>query len=235
MTIAATCHYKKAFGFYFCDLSGSLFINSNDNVLSEGRHREGKEDRNILHVEIFNSTVHFIPNILFHKFKNLKSLYFYNAKPITLDEQSFSSCSNLTFLTLSENRIKRLPVGVFQECNNLQSIELIKNDISNVIKDTFKGLSHLIRLNLSQNNITVIYSGAFDSLPHLTILNLAHNQIQKIHSMSLNVLGNLRILDVTSNDCINKNFLDITNVQISVIPDFQKCFENFDLIINKEK
>lgn len=231
MTIAATCHYKTAFGFYFCDLSDSLFINSNDNVLSEGRHREGKDDRNILHVEIFNSTVHFIPNILFHKFKNLKSLYFYNAKPITLDEQSFSNCSNLTFLTLSENRIKRLPVGIFHECNNLQSIELIKNDISTVFKDTFKGLSLLIRLNLSQNNITVIFAGAFDSLPHLMILNLAHNQIRKIHSTTLDVLVNLRILDATSNVCIDKNFLDVTNVQISVIPDFKKCFEHFDLLI----
>lgn len=233
MTNAAACHYKTAFGFYFCDLSGSLFINSNDNVISLGRHQEGMDDESILHVEIFNSTVHFIPNALFHKFKNLKSLYLHNARPITLDENSFSHC-NLTFLTLSENKIKRLPVRVFQECNNLQSIEFIKNDISEVFKDTFKGLYSLIRLDLSRNNISVIYAGAFDSMPHLLILNLANNQLRKIHSTSLNSLVHLRILDVTSNKCIDKNFLEVNSLQVNVIPYFKMCFENFDLLIEKE-
>ena len=235
MTLAATCNYKTAFGFYFCDLSDSFFINSNDNVMSAGRHRAGKDDRSILHVEMINSTVHFIPDVLFKKFKNLKSLYFYNAKPIILDKNSFSNCSNLTFLTLSENSIKRLPVGVFQECNNLQSIEFIKNDISEVLKDTFKGLSNLIRLNLSRNKITVIYAGAFDAMPHLLILNLANNQMRKIHSTSLISLVNLRILDATSNICIDKSFLDINSVRVNVIPYFEMCFENFYLLIENEK
>lgn len=234
MTIAATCHYKTVFGFYFCDLSGSLFINLNDNVISVGGHREGMDDESILHVEVFNSTVHFIPNVFFHKFKNMQSLYLHNARPITLDENSFSNCNNLTFLTLSENKIKRLPVGVFQECNNLQSIEFTKNDISEVFKDTFKGLSSLIRLDLSRNSISVIYAGAFDSMPHLLILNLANNQLRKIHSTLLNSLVHLRILDVTSNICIDKNFLDINSVQVNVIPYFEICFENFDLLIEKE-
>ena len=234
LTLAARCQYKTAFGFYFCDLSGSVFINSNDNAISVGRHQEGKDDESILHVEMFNSTVHYIPNVLFHKFKNMKSLYFHNARPITLDKKSFSNCINLTFLTLSENRIKRLPDGVFQECHNLQSIELIKNDINEVFQDTFKGLSSLIRLNLRGNSISVIYAGAFDSMPQLLILNLAKNQLQKIHSTSLNSLVHLRILDAKSNICIDGNFVDINNVQVKVIPYFEKCFENFNLLIEKE-
>ncbi|CAO1428151.1 unnamed protein product [Diamesa tonsa] len=234
MTFAARCQYKTAFGFYFCDLSGSMFINPTDNVISVGGHHEEKDDDSILHVELFNSTVHFIPNALFHKFKNMKSLYFHNARPITLDENSFSNCNNLTFLTLSENRIKRLPDGVFQECYNLQSIELIKNDISEVFKDTFKGLSRLIRLNLSGNNISVIYAEAFDSMPHLLILNLANNQLRKVHSTSLNRLVHLRILDATSNICINRIFVNINSVKVNVIPYFEMCFKNIDELIEKE-
>lgn len=235
ISFAAMCHYKTAFGFYFCDLSGSLFINSNDNIMSAGIHREGKDDRSISHVEVFNSTVHFIPNVLFNKFQNLNSLYLYNARPISLDENSFSNCSNLVFLTLSENRIKRIPVGVFQECNNLDSIDLIKNDISEVFQNTFKGLNNLIRLNLSHNNISVIFAGAFDSMPRLSILNFADNQIQKIHSTSLHTLVHLRILDASSNICIDKSFMNIHNVQANVISYFEICFKNFNLSMEIEK
>ncbi|XP_028306425.1 keratocan [Gouania willdenowi] len=107
---------------------------------------------------------------------------------------------NLENLSLSRNRISKIPVGVFSQLNKLNLLDLQSNKLMDdaVTEVSLKGLTNLVQINLAKNqlstmpiglpatttqlyldgnNIEKIPAGYFKGLPRVAFLRLNHNKL----------------------------------------------------------
>uniref|UniRef100_A0A8C5GZC2 Keratocan n=1 Tax=Gouania willdenowi TaxID=441366 RepID=A0A8C5GZC2_GOUWI len=86
---------------------------------------------------------------------------------------------NLENLSLSRNRISKIPVGVFSQLNKLNLLDLQSNKLMDdaVTEVSLKGLTNLVQINLAKNQLSTMPIG----LPATTTqLYLDGNNIEKI-------------------------------------------------------
>ena len=74
---------------------------------------------------------------------------------------------NLQTLRLSNNQLKKLPVGVFNGLANLESLHLDTNQLQTLPVGAFNGLTSLLGLNLDNNQLQTLPVGVFNGLPKL--------------------------------------------------------------------
>uniref|UniRef100_A0A3P9JNN1 Relaxin family peptide receptor 2a n=1 Tax=Oryzias latipes TaxID=8090 RepID=A0A3P9JNN1_ORYLA len=84
---------------------------------------------------------------------------------------------NVTWLSLKNNKIQRLPDFVFLEYNALERLFLQNNSLQVVSKHAFSGLHSLKKLFLSENLISSLSPGVFRDLNQLEWLMLDHNPL----------------------------------------------------------
>jgi Leucine-rich repeat (LRR) protein len=127
-----------------------------------------------------------------------------------INEGTFDSLTNLTFLDLSNNQINEIKVKTFDSLTNLTSLFLNNNQINEIKVKTFDSLTNLTYLDLSNNQINEINEGTFDSLTDLTGLYLKNNQIIEIKVKTFDSLTNLTYLDLSNNQIneINEGTFD---------------------------
>lgn len=83
-------------------------------------------------------------------------------------------------LSLSNNRLYRLPSDAFIHQSALQTLRLSFNFLKQVARASFSGLINLRELHLDNNNISVIEEGALTQLPKLIKICLNNNALQRI-------------------------------------------------------
>uniref|UniRef100_A0A671NKW0 Relaxin receptor 2-like n=1 Tax=Sinocyclocheilus anshuiensis TaxID=1608454 RepID=A0A671NKW0_9TELE len=88
--------------------------------------------------------------------------------------------SNVTWLSLKNNRIRHLDDYIFSKYTQLQRLFLQSNIIQMVSSRAFGGLFSLEKLFLSQNHITYLGPGVFRDLHKLDWLVLDHNPLKTI-------------------------------------------------------
>lgn len=88
--------------------------------------------------------------------------------------------SNVTWLSLKNNRIRNLDDYIFSKYTQMQRLFLQNNIIETVSSRAFSRLFTLQRLFLSQNNITYLGPGVFRDLHKLDWLVLDHNPLKHI-------------------------------------------------------
>lgn len=163
--------------------------------------------------------------------------------------QTFELFPNLQHIFFASNNLPTLEAGTFANYYNLRSLVLHANEISIIQAGAFNGLTLLVDLNLQYNRISSLPARIFDQLLSLEVLTLHFNQITRLESNLLlnnrqlthvvlssnsinhiarNVFDNTRQLQsllLEMNTCINLNFLNIRDGDLTnILPQFSGCF-----------
>ncbi|XP_072301971.1 relaxin receptor 2a [Eucyclogobius newberryi] len=88
--------------------------------------------------------------------------------------------TNVTWLSLRSNRLRRLSDYVFSEYAALERLFLQNNSLQVISKNAFSGLYSLKRLFLSENLISLLSPGVFKDLHQLEWLMLDHNPLTSL-------------------------------------------------------
>ncbi|KAK7125645.1 hypothetical protein R3I93_021120 [Phoxinus phoxinus] len=118
--------------------------------------------------------------------------------------------SNVTWLSLKNNRIRILDDHIFSKYIQLQRLFLQNNTIQVVSSHAFSGLFTLEKLFLSQNHITYLGPGVFRDLHKLDWLVLDHNPLK---SITRDTFIGLRSL----------TFLSMVNTSLMWLPNSSLC------------
>ncbi|XP_025085643.1 leucine-rich repeat neuronal protein 1-like [Pomacea canaliculata] len=123
--------------------------------------------------------------------------------------------SSLVTLDLANNDIDHLHEAL-TSLHSLQRLSLHNNSITVLTLGMFDGLFQLQVLDLSHNDISTIEPHAFASLPFIKTLDLSHNQLTALDNQQLFGLESVAVLNVSGNkirDLSNATFLNFTYLQ----------------------
>ena len=95
----------------------------------------------------------------------------------TVEQYSLRGYSQLEYLFLGENSIRRISPRAFLYMPSLKELSLLNNKISSLDNDAFVGLSNLTQLDLKGNNICNFDVTIFQHTPNIRILDLSKNNI----------------------------------------------------------
>ncbi|XP_070331030.1 relaxin receptor 1 isoform X2 [Odocoileus virginianus] len=110
-----------------------------------------------------------------------------------------SVSSNVTFMSLRRNLIRKLPPNVFKRYHGLQTLCLQNNKIRSVSVYAFRGLYNLTKLYLSHNRITLLKPGVFEDLHRLEWLIIEDNHLNRISPLTFYGLNSLILLVLMNN------------------------------------
>ncbi|XP_027423036.1 relaxin receptor 1 isoform X7 [Bos indicus x Bos taurus] len=110
-----------------------------------------------------------------------------------------SVSSNVTFMSLRRNLIRKLPPNVFKRYHGLQTLCLQNNKIRSVSVYAFRGLYSLTKLYLSHNRITLLKPGVFEDLHRLEWLIIEDNHLNRISPLTFYGLNSLILLVLMNN------------------------------------
>ncbi|XP_072031265.1 uncharacterized protein [Amphiura filiformis] len=156
-----------------------------------------------------------IESDLFHEMESLKVLTLPNCslsqvtltnKLLLLDLSSNTLqrfpddlSTNMTHLSLNNNRLSFLNQTVFDDRSSLISLVLSQNNISFIPNDTFIHLHDLKRLNLYSNRLIEIENGFLNGLSDLVSLDLQANSLESLPSGVFKELRQLKELYLYGN------------------------------------
>ncbi|XP_067387773.1 prolargin [Emydura macquarii macquarii] len=161
-------------------------------------------------------------------------LYLQNNFIDNLSEESFKNATELRWVNLDNNRIKKLDRQVLEQMDSLAFLYMEKNQLTEVPSFLPPNLE---QLRLSRNKISKIPSGAFNKLEHLILLDLHHNQLNEriFNKNTFRGLKNLLQLNLAHNSlrklppglpsAIHQLFLDRNMIE-DIPNDYFKEFSN---------
>lgn len=163
--------------------------------------------------------------------KKISLILFKNTDLEVIGEEAFVGLSNVTTLSLNNNKIRRVHKNSFKDLINLEKIEMNSNAIESLDDDTFANnwkLQHVMMLN---NKIKIITAQLFSRNSLLLSIDLKNNEITQIEKDFNANLTKLERADFTSNLCVSENFVvargrswDYYNVK------FEKCNANYAIM-----
>lgn len=158
-----------------------------------------------------------LPTYDFFKiFYNMHSFIISNVDLNVITSETFMQATNVTYLTLSQNRLQEIPAHAFVNAQRLRNLDLSQNLINRIDSAAFVGLKNLTLLDLSINALTTFDENVLQELPSLNFLNLSYNQINQMDSNLLH-LPSLLELDLAHNGltAINHHvFNHLENLQV---------------------
>ncbi|XP_054836611.1 prolargin [Eublepharis macularius] len=165
------------------------------------------DSRNLRKVPIIPSRTHY--------------LYLQNNFIEDLPEESFKNATELRWINLDNNRIKRVDKRVLDKLESLVFLYLEKNHLREIPNNL---PSNLEQLRLSRNRISKIPPGAFNKLEHLILLDLHNNELNDavFNKNTFKGLKNLMQLNLARNilrkmppglpTAVHQLFLDKNNI-----------------------
>ena len=116
----------------------------------------------------------------------------------------FTKLKSLQVLSINNNTVKELTVGVFTGLESPQILRLNNNNISSVERGTFSGLNRLKHLELNFNNLKEISDGMFDGLNFTDELKifLGNNNLTTIPCTPFAQIPRPMTLDISENPLI---------------------------------
>ena len=205
---------------------GDLDFVAGDELQITGTHIVGRNNENVLFVEIANSTIEVIPQQYFINFRNINRFQATEVSLSTLNR--LGNCENLETLVLSSNNLQTIANDIFADCSNLLNLQLQSNVIASLSRFALRGLSKLRILNLNNNDIDVINADLFTETPELLDLGISNNNLETLNSRTLTPITNLEILRMANNrfTILNVNILEtLTQLQTLLLNGNQ--FDNF--------
>lgn len=221
-----------------------------DNNINELRNGTFQACRNLSRLWVGQSEVSAIEDEAFEGLEVLDMLVVYGNKISSINRHMFTAIKQLTYLDISNNRIESIPADTFADLTKLQFLNLIDNHLKIIDGSLFKGLISLETLSLINNLITDIHRDAFKdlaalkhlnlhgnyltqlggflkNLKNLKLLDLGKNQINAIDPQAFRYLTSLRDIHLDENICVDKQFLNINDLETEVMPKLDGCFDNY--------
>lgn len=124
----------------------------------------------------------------FNSMDNLKSLVIDGGAPNLneLGERSFSGCSNIEELDLSNSKLTSIPEGAFAYCKNLKTIKL-PSTITSIGDEAFYNCQSLTNIEgLDKCNLKSIGSAAFSNCKALENLDFSQSTFTNVPSKAFN-------------------------------------------------
>uniref|UniRef100_A0A3Q2X7X3 Platelet glycoprotein V-like n=1 Tax=Haplochromis burtoni TaxID=8153 RepID=A0A3Q2X7X3_HAPBU len=146
---------------------------------------------------------------------------------IPLDSDLFEGLTNLTFLNLGRNFIKKLPPTIFHSLTKLQQLILYYNELEFLEAGIFDKLINLVELKLHQNQIASLPPKVFWPLGNLKNLTLSSNQLQAIPEKSFYHMPKLVKLTIYKNPLLSlpdelMGHMDLPPDVFCCLPNLQK-------------
>lgn len=222
----APCSYyvHPVFG-YGCEVADLEFL-SGDTLQITGSHQQGRNNAQVLFVEILNSTVEVIPQQYFAQFTNLERFYSQSVSISILNR--LVSCENLKFLYLSGNYLETISDDTFVDCGKLEVLHLQGNLINSIARWAFRNLDQLQVLLLNNNQLETINPDLFTTTPNLSDLGLSDNSLSTLNSRTFTPTPLLETLRLANNyfSVLNVNLLqNLTRLSTLLLNGNQ--FDNF--------
>lgn len=107
--------------------------------------------------------------------------------------------SNLTWLDLSGNKLRKIPSALLQRLKHLQTLHLSQNQLEELPAETFPSLNALERLHLEENKLQSLDAKAFSHNANLTHLFLQKNKLESLPATVFHGLDRLQYLDLSEN------------------------------------
>ncbi|KAF5294650.1 hypothetical protein FQA39_LY02782 [Lamprigera yunnana] len=118
---------------------------------------------------------------------------------ITKITRTKNSLTRLNTLSVANNKLKILKIGMLSNLTNLYRLNLENNLIEEIEIGCLNDLIKLVYLNLSSNNIRTIRHGIFAELSVLKILDISNNAIQYLYESSFYPVTRLEFLNISDN------------------------------------
>lgn len=106
---------------------------------------------NLAHLDVTGNRMTKLEDIMMRYPSNLKALYLDHNRLQTFHRETFSGQTSMDVLSMSDNKLERIPAGVFVELINLFRLSLANNRIA-VIEDN--ALTGLHRVSKQTTNAT---------------------------------------------------------------------------------
>ncbi len=88
---------------------------------------------------------------------NLKALYLDDNRLASFHRETFSGQTSMDVLSLSENKLERIPAGVFDELINLFRLSLANNRIAVIEDNALNGLHRVTHISFSSVHICLYF------------------------------------------------------------------------------
>lgn len=122
----------------------------------------------------FTTSTYFPPNLSTF-LPNLKLIAVRSSSVKYIERDNFKGVKSLEYLSLSDNKIKKIPSNAFMDLKSVIIINIRKNLLTSLDKDLFKNNILLEKLLLEANRITILESNMFDHLVNLNLLDFTDN------------------------------------------------------------
>ena len=189
----------------------------------------------LLGLNIRESKITKLEKKFFQRFPMLHTFNFaHNCELKIIENDAFSSLSNLVHLKLNDNLIEKIDRTHFSSLINLEILNLKDNKIKSLEENIFSELTKLKNLNLANNRIESIGENTFSNLNNLTELDLSYNRLSELNPRSFFGLGNLKTLHLRNYLRNNKmNYFDLRI--FDYIGKIERIALSFNSISNKDK
>ncbi|KAL7043479.1 hypothetical protein ACKWTF_001533 [Chironomus riparius] len=138
-----------------------------------------------------------VPQLICETFKKLSKIGLAQMSLERIDDYSFRSCKELTFIFLWGNNISYIDENAFSENPKLIQLALYENKLKTLPENLFLNQQKLESLSLENNPFTDIPKYLFKSLINLEVLYLKNDQIIDVKPEWFETLGLLRYLDLS--------------------------------------
>uniref|UniRef100_A0AAG5DR44 Uncharacterized protein n=1 Tax=Anopheles atroparvus TaxID=41427 RepID=A0AAG5DR44_ANOAO len=179
--------------------------------------------QNPLAIEITHCYLQELPNAMFIRFNDLRTLEICDSRVNNLQDFSLNGLRNIETLNLSRNNLTTIKSWSEHDLDTLQVLDLRRNlirsidefsfrrypalaklnlaanYISSVPEGTFKPVANLRYLNLGKNLLTAVGEGTLRGLSKLAHVALHHNRIRTIHPLAFAGNGHLKMLQLQDN------------------------------------
>lgn len=148
-------------------------------------------------------------------YDQIKQLSFLNNKISYLPKHIGKIFPNLLSFKVGSSELTKIYKEDFKGVHKLELLMLWGNLIEDIASDTFSELIELKELNLGMNQIKSIESGLFKN--NLKLQKILLN-VNKIKYISPNAFSDLKVLNdlyLKNNDCILKNYINITTKDLN--------------------
>ena len=130
--------HKKGGLFFIC------FDPLQDNKLTEIEPQAFSSLANLAHLDVTGNRMTKLEDIMMRYPSILKALYLDHNRLQTFHRETFSGQTSMDVLSMSDNKLERIPAGVFDELINLYRLSLANNRIG-IIEDNALGGLHRVR------------------------------------------------------------------------------------------
>lgn len=176
--------------------SGRIILSYNQLESIEAKAFSGVEET-LEYLDFDHNNFLYVPHALID-LKSLKYLYLSSNLINEIPEQTFSSlCPNLKALSLSGNRLSRIPSVPLQNCSKLSHFNIEFNEIYDIEENDFSWGTNIRNLMLGNNNVVNLKSQMFRDLQELKELSLSFNPLRYLDPDALVGLEGLESLEIS--------------------------------------